>query len=774
MANRKDDIKKKLDYLGLNLNHLPRNVVEFEPLEFMVLKGYEEANHYKQYRYIPIRDIQILLSPTNRLDEIEKKYKKASPLRDYLDNKNERNITKHTTFLKMLKSMNIKQISEIEIEQAELSRKVPFKVKYKGNYLWQIYYAEETNKYFMLVPTEDSNYSTFFYLLKKQLETGRAGSVFVPIRNADYSSKYIKRRMFEEMENYIWEFAKEWPFIYEVYDKSNNLSIHIVGETEVYDGIKSPYRIKLSSKEETIKFFKLLKAMFILKTEASDFFDFKTSISRLGGIDFYFKDQLIEYKTISHFVNSQYKEIVERRRESSKLITKYRKMLEKLQKEASALDIEYLAKERQISTFLECKKTFFGKVKYYFKYSKKKQNKKKKENEIIEKQEEKVNKTKLEKRGRQYTKVVVKNNYTIDDLIKLCKEVQKIENTMKNLLMDINALKLKNKNMKLKIENAKSFIQEIDNHKKSIFEFWKYTNKDEVATLSKGEAVEVNVVKNVKKVFDYTQDLEQFGEKMDQIQRQLLTKDEMDSIFITTTTQLKVLNKVKRNRALPKDIELSLKQIKRELKQQLLLTNEEEFDVFGGRADTTIRELNNKRHRENPKDKFKILEVNKNSKQIGYKLTLERMLDNINRALSKVRLNEDIVAYKAISGGRYDHKDINIFNFNPIKELKRAFKSDNPRVTIYKMNFSKGTHAIGYTNSIYYDNLHKTLPVGMNEDTKVLVDTSKLDLQQIKKHTFKMIDFEDEKDDFSKIRMKTVTMIECGEKNEDENEEKDS
>ena len=33
---------------------------------------------------------------------------------------------------------------------------------------------------------------------------------------------------------------------------------------------------------------------------------------------------------------------------------------------------EYLAKEKQITTFLECKKSFFGKFKYYFKYGKKK------------------------------------------------------------------------------------------------------------------------------------------------------------------------------------------------------------------------------------------------------------------------------------------------------------------------------------------------------------------------------------------------------------------
>ena len=33
------------------------------------------------------------------------------------------------------------------------------------------------------------------------------------------------------------------------------------------------------------------------------------------------------------------------------------------------------SKEKQISTFLECKKTFFGKVKYFFKYSGKKAKK---------------------------------------------------------------------------------------------------------------------------------------------------------------------------------------------------------------------------------------------------------------------------------------------------------------------------------------------------------------------------------------------------------------
>ena len=45
----------------------------------------------------------------------------------------------------------------------------------------------------MLVPTEDSDYSTFFYLLKKQLEKRRTGKIFVPIRNVDYTSEFFKK-----------------------------------------------------------------------------------------------------------------------------------------------------------------------------------------------------------------------------------------------------------------------------------------------------------------------------------------------------------------------------------------------------------------------------------------------------------------------------------------------------------------------------------------------------------------------------------------------------
>ena len=61
-------IEEKLEYLGLNLTKIPASLKKVEPLNFRVPKFYEEKQ-YRQYRYIPIKEIQILLSPTSRLDE---------------------------------------------------------------------------------------------------------------------------------------------------------------------------------------------------------------------------------------------------------------------------------------------------------------------------------------------------------------------------------------------------------------------------------------------------------------------------------------------------------------------------------------------------------------------------------------------------------------------------------------------------------------------------------------------------------------------------------
>lgn len=143
----------------------------------------------------------------------------------------------------------------------------------------------------MIVPTEDTDYSTFFYILKKKIENKKNAKIFVPVSNVKYSNKFWTKSAFEDMENYLWMFTKDWPLIYEVYDKNEELSIQIIGETNVYGKIKTPYKIELKTAKEANEFYKLVKALFILQTELPHYFNFTTNIDENCSLEFYLEDQ---------------------------------------------------------------------------------------------------------------------------------------------------------------------------------------------------------------------------------------------------------------------------------------------------------------------------------------------------------------------------------------------------------------------------------------------------------------------------------------------------
>ena len=604
------EILEKLEYIGLNLDKIPENLKKFKPLQFVFPKNSNEKQQYKQYKFIPVKDIQILLSPTNRLDDLKEKYRKAMPLSEYLDSKSEENALRYITFLDMLRKVKIEDIQKIELEQEKLSKQLPFKVKFEGNYLWQIYYSEVTDKYFMLVPTKDSNYSTFFYLLKKKLEKSKTSKIFVPVMGVNYSKNFYSGAEIEDIENFLWVLTHDWPMIYEVFDKQDNISMQILGETAVFDNIKSQYKIKLNTGTEAKRLYKLLKAMFILQTELPNYFEFKTKISEDGELEFYLDEEKIEYTKLAKFVKNQFAKGEKRKVAISERIIKDSSRLENLKQEGSLLDIEFIEKEKQISTFLECKKTFFGKFKYYFKYSKKNKKTKIKKDNFQEKKSKSI-KVKEE----MYKAKDLKDKYTIEELIESYKELEELDVKLKNIIMDINAVKLKNKNMKKKIENASAYIQEIDSHKKSIFEFWKYSNKDEMSSLPEGEEEEINIEKKPKKEFDYKEDIELLGKSLDKIQLKNLSKEERESIFIATTNLIDILNKVKLNEVMPKEIEASLKELKKQQKEFEILENmdDDENEIF---IKNIKEELKSEENKQNMRDKFKILEIEKGTKQI--------------------------------------------------------------------------------------------------------------------------------------------------------------
>ena len=751
--NKNQKINEKLEYIGLNLEEIPETLKLVEPLQFKPNVGIDEKK-YRQYKFVSPKEIEILLSPTNRLEDIKEKYAKAEPLAIYLDSKNEENEEKHQTFLRMLDEVKIEDIEKIEQEQQAINKKIPFRVRYSGNYLWQIYYSEATEKYFMIVPTEDKDYSTFFYVLKKQVEKKKAGKIFVPICNADYSRELLNKTEIQSLENYLWTFTKDWPSIYEVYDKNEKISLQIIGETEVYGKIKSQYKVKLSNKIEASKFFKLAKALFILQSELPNYYKFTTQISKEGSLEFYYKDQIMEFDDLSDWINDEYKKMLEIDKLSLKENEEAQKNLNKLKKQAQDLEAEYLSKEKQISTFLECKKTFFGKMKYFFKYSGKKSKNK------VEKLEEISEDIQTSKEDKEEK---LKKQYTLDELLQKGKQASEQETNLKNIKMDINAIKLKNLNLVKKIENATSYINEIDSHKKSIFEFWKYTNKDEIKALEEAEEEKIHIKPHTK-IFDYEEDFEEFGILMDQIQRKILTKKQLDSIYLLTTNQIEVMNKLKTDSITAKELEQYLKDIKKELQEDKNITEEEAIDIFGGLAEDTrkITKLANKSHREQPKNKYSILRISKALKTVEYKAELNEAISIIEEVITKNQLEQELAGYKWIPDEEnIDTNELNVFNLDAEKEIEDAIKeSETGKINLYKMNLAKGVKAIAFSNCVYYDNQNKTLPEGMDTDTRILAKILDTDITLQNKKVIRVGLLDNEKDDSAKLIIKTINLLE--------------
>ena len=752
-----DKMKEKLEYIGLDLNEIPETLKQNHDIKIRITSGKDERQ-FKQYKFINVNDIDILISEANAFSELKEKYENASPLYTYLNAYEEDNMEKYYTFLKILKKVDIEEIKKVEKEQELLAKNIPFKVRFNGNYLWSIYYSERTDRYFMLVPTENANYATFFYLLKKKIESKKNDKIFVPISYLDYAGKVLKKSEIKDIENYLWLFTKEYPSIYEVYNKKGEPSIQIVGETDIYGKVKTIYKLSYETSKEANKFYKLLKALFILQTELPHYYKFSTNIDNTGKLEIYLENTKIEYDTLLEFILEQYLKSVSLKEQAQDDIEELNNRLEQYKKESVDLESEYIAKEKQISTFLECKKSFFGKVKYYFKLGKKSKHHKKDKNMAEEIENQNSEKEKVAERKKEK---VENRNYTLDELVASFKQLEEFENQKKNIVMDINALKLKNKNLKKKIENATAYINEINQHKKSIFEFWKYSNKDEMAALEEGEEEELNITK-IDKTFNYDNDFEKFGESIDRNQRNKLTDDELDSVYLAATDLLDLINRTYKKQATAKEFSEKLKDLKinKDIDEDDV---ESDFDIFGKLSNdkTKLRSIKNKTHRETPRNKYQILNIQKEMKGLDLKKEIVSVVKHIKKAIKKNSLDEDIFVYKA-TPFKLDVNELQTFSLNEESEIEEFLKKDESKnkFYLYRIRLNKGTNYVGFSNIIYFNNKNMTLPLGMQMSDKILIDLQSLELNEINKKDIRKIQFLDDKNDFSKINLKTIEVEE--------------
>ena len=360
------------------------------------------------------------------------------------------------------------------------------------------------------------------------------------------------------------------------------------------------------------------------------------------------------------------------------------------------------------------RKTFFGRIRYFFK--------KNKINKKIEK-EEVQEETEQQKEDKGFT-IQEKDYYTIEDLLEICKYCGKINVKLQNTLLDKKALEYKFETISKKLKNATQYIEEIDQHKKSLFEFWKFANKDNVLGLGEGEIQKEEIKqKKMNKVFDYEEDFEELGVSLDKQQRKNLSKEECDGIYIVATDVLKDLNELRQKDDIVEDDIFN--NLKEEAQEQLL--QEEEFDIFGTISEdsTKIKMLGNKKHRERKKERVKILNISKNTSKEEYIEKLKEILEKIEKAIKNNKLSSDMSIYMA------EEKVLNtdefaIFNINPKNAL--ADTENMEKVNLYRINLKHNMPALALSNIIFYDNTNKTLPVGMDVGDKFLIDLSKIKL----------------------------------------------
>ncbi len=503
---RKQNKTTILEYLNLDLKKVPDSINNNDDIDIKASEIRNEKN-YKVYKYISIKDINIVMTNARRLDEPAKKIESMKDLSYYFNTKNEE---EYKELLNIFQNASIEDIEDLEKFQKSIKTKIPSKIKYVKDYLWQIYYIERTKKYYMIVPLQETELQGFLYILKKKIENSKE-KIYVPICNLEYTNTLIETAKIGTLENNLYFFTSKWPMIYEVYDNKNNVSINIVGNLEIYENISSDYKMKFSEKEEINLFYELLKTLFYLQTELSNYFKFEIVLNETGKIKFYCDDMELTNSNLPDFYLSEIKRNLKNIEEVTKIQKALTKKLNGLKVQEKQLNLELLNKQKQISTFLECKKTFFGRVKYFFKYGKKKT--------------QAIQTPAFDENVEQENTGTIKPLYTndIEDLIYICKDLRTKTTVAATTRLDIQNASIKIDVLKKKIENATLYIEEIEAHKKSIFEFWKFTNKDEKSQLAEG-IIKTETEQRIEKIFNIKEDFTEFGKQIDLKQRRELTR----------------------------------------------------------------------------------------------------------------------------------------------------------------------------------------------------------------------------------------------------------
>ena len=282
-----------------------------------------------------------------------------------------------------------------------------------------------------------------------------------------------------------------------------------------------------------------------------------------------------------------------------------------------------------------------------------------------------------------------------------------------------------------------------------------FANKDNALALETGtvEEKKEETTKTVEPYFDYIEDKEEIFSKIDELQRNVLSKEDTDNIYLTVTRFLNAINAIKSG--IRYNFTNELEDIKNDLRSIEALFGTEEYDIFGNMAEdkTKINTLGNKKHREKKKEEYKLLEINKDTDTIAFVSKLHGIVNSLDKIFEKNNLGIKLNVYQA-SVKSLNTEGYGIFNINPENALYKI--KNEPIVNLYTIHLKSSSPAIGLSNIIYYDNFNKTLPSGMDISDEVLLDVAKLNLELKRQRLFRMNIIDDQQN----IKTETICAYE--------------
>ena len=156
---------------------------------------------------------------------------------------------------------------------------------------------------------------------------------------------------------------------------------------------------------------------------------------------------------------------------------------------------------------------------------------------------------------------------------------------------------------------------------------------------------------------------------------------------------------------------------------------------------TSVKKINSKEHRENERNEISILRINEGTSLEEFKDRIKKYKKALDLALNKIYSLGDMPIYirKEDENNEYILGDINPENL---------IDSSNIDTSLVKIEMNNKTNILYYTNIAFYENINKTLPLGMDLSSKVLI---KSNILKEKKKTFDTIYLLEKQNDFNNI-----------------------